>query len=167
MDPAARFGGNQKLVQALVMTRTGYRKLLHHTPGYGLFVRSLLSSFTVLYLGFSFSDGYLNELRGEVLSMLFGPPSAALNDSGGAADSASRTTNDRTGEGMHLNGVMNIASGADNRVIGYAVAPDKEPEEIAFFKKHEGVEILTWDSKSEEGLAGLENLWVPLANGTR
>jgi hypothetical protein len=41
----------------LVMTRSGYRRLLHTTPGYMPFLRAVLSTCTVLYLGFSFSDG--------------------------------------------------------------------------------------------------------------
>lgn len=58
--------------RCLVWTRTGYRKLLHQTPGYLDFMRTVLGTCTVLYLGFSFSDLYLNDLRGEVLSMLYG-----------------------------------------------------------------------------------------------
>lgn len=58
--------------RSLVWTRTGYRKLLHHTPGYANFMKAVMATSTVLYLGFSFSDGYLNDIRGEVLSMLYG-----------------------------------------------------------------------------------------------
>ena len=129
------------------MTRTGYRKLLHNTPGYGLFVSSLLSTFTVLYMGFSFSDGYLNELRGEVLSMLFGPPSAALDTAAAVATAEEARDLFRPGG----------AQEGDMRIIGYAIINDKKPEEKAFFKRHEGVEILTWDTESAEGFAGLEN----------
>jgi len=58
--------------RSLVFTRDGYRKLVHSTPGYSNFLKTLLSTSTILYIGFSFSDGYLNELRGEVISMLYG-----------------------------------------------------------------------------------------------
>jgi hypothetical protein len=64
--------------RALVWTRTGYRKLLHHTPGYANFMKAVMSTSTVLYLGFSFSDGYLNDIRGEVLSMLYGERRASI-----------------------------------------------------------------------------------------
>jgi len=65
--------------RSLVFTRDGYRKLIHSTPGYSNFLKSLLSTSTVLYIGFSFSDGYLNELRGEVISMLYGESKGIRN----------------------------------------------------------------------------------------
>ena len=37
---------------SLVCTREGYRKLLHSSPNYSTFVRTLLATHTVLYLGF-------------------------------------------------------------------------------------------------------------------
>jgi hypothetical protein len=56
--------------QQLVLTRRDYRRRLYQDPGYQTFLRTVLSTRTVLYLGFSFTDAYLNELRSEVLSML-------------------------------------------------------------------------------------------------
>lgn len=108
--------------RTLVWTRTGYRKLLHQTPGYMNFLRSLLSTSTVLYMGFSFSDLYLNDLRGEVLSMLYGD--------------------------------VDRRHGADYAIerppIGYAIVNDKNDYEKAFFKKHEGVELLSWNTNTGE-----------------
>lgn len=54
----------------IVFTRRGYRKRLYSDPAYMSFLRSVLAQQTVLYLGFSFADAYLNELRSEVLAML-------------------------------------------------------------------------------------------------
>lgn len=54
----------------LVLTRRDYRRRLYQDPGYQTFLRTVLSTRTVLYLGFSFTDAYLNELRSEVLSLL-------------------------------------------------------------------------------------------------
>lgn len=54
----------------LVLTRRDYRRRLYQDPGYQTFLRTILSTRTVLYLGFSFTDAYLNELRSEVLSLL-------------------------------------------------------------------------------------------------
>lgn len=54
----------------IVFTRRGYRKRLYSNPAYMSFLRSVLAQQTVLYLGFSFADAYLNELRSEVLAML-------------------------------------------------------------------------------------------------
>lgn len=56
--------------QQLVLTRRDYRRRLYQDPGYQTFLRTILSTRTVLYLGFSFTDAYLNELRSEVLSLL-------------------------------------------------------------------------------------------------
>ena len=54
----------------LVCTRKGYRKILHQDESYTNFIRSLMSNYTILYIGFSFSDYYLNDLRASVLTML-------------------------------------------------------------------------------------------------
>ena len=54
----------------IVFTRRGYRKRLYSDYAYMSFLRSVLAQQTVLYLGFSFADAYLNELRSEVLAML-------------------------------------------------------------------------------------------------
>jgi hypothetical protein len=57
-------------LESLVFTRRDYRRLLYTDPGYTTFLRALLSTHTVLYLGFSFEDAYLNELRSEVLALI-------------------------------------------------------------------------------------------------
>jgi hypothetical protein len=56
----------------VVLTRRDYRRRLYESPGYMTFLRSVFASHTVLYLGFSFTDAYLNELRSEVLALLGG-----------------------------------------------------------------------------------------------
>jgi hypothetical protein len=54
----------------LVFTRRDYRRRLYGIPGYLTFVRSVMATTTVLYLGFSFTDAYLDELRSEILALL-------------------------------------------------------------------------------------------------
>jgi CheY-like chemotaxis protein len=54
----------------VVLTRRDYRRRLYHDAGYQAFLRNILATRTVLYLGFSFTDAYLSELRSEVLSLL-------------------------------------------------------------------------------------------------
>lgn len=54
----------------LVFSRRDYRERLYKDTSYATFLRSVLATRTVLYLGFSFRDAYLNELRSEVLAML-------------------------------------------------------------------------------------------------
>ena len=54
----------------IVFTRRDYRRRLYSSPAYATFLRSVMSTTTVLYLGFSFNDAYLNELRSEILALL-------------------------------------------------------------------------------------------------
>ena len=68
--PVVHLHGEIKPSSSAVITRQDYRKRLHESPGYLTFLRSVMSSYTILYLGFSFTDAYLNELRSEVRSML-------------------------------------------------------------------------------------------------
>lgn len=74
----------------LVFTQRDYRRRIHGSPGYLGFLRSLFATRTVLFMGVSFTDAYLNELRSEVLAMFDhrrGDPPLAyaiLNDVGEA-----------------------------------------------------------------------------------
>ena len=54
----------------VTLSRRGYRTRLYGEPGYLHVLRSVLLTKTVLFLGFSFTDEYLNELRSEVLAYL-------------------------------------------------------------------------------------------------
>jgi hypothetical protein len=54
----------------LICTRRGYRKMLHENETYHHFLHSVMANYTILYMGFSFSDNYLNDIRGSVLTML-------------------------------------------------------------------------------------------------
>ncbi len=52
---------------SLVLTRSQYRHRLYGNPAYLTMLRSLLASSTVLFLGYSMTDAYLNELRSELV----------------------------------------------------------------------------------------------------
>lgn len=54
----------------LAFTTRDYRRLVHEQPGYRAFLRTLFATHTVLYMGFSFTDGYINELRSEILAWI-------------------------------------------------------------------------------------------------
>lgn len=58
------------LGDTVVFTQRGYRERLYSSPAYMTFLRSLFATSTVLFLGVSFTDAYLNELRSEVLAMI-------------------------------------------------------------------------------------------------
>jgi hypothetical protein len=53
----------------LVVTTGQYRELIHNSPGYRTFLRSLMATRTMLLLGKSLEDQYLNDLRSEVLAL--------------------------------------------------------------------------------------------------
>jgi len=76
----------------VVLAKSDYRRLLYANGTYANFLRSVLATHTVLYVGFSFTDAYINELRSEVLSLIGLPrdrPSgyAILNDTSRAVRS--------------------------------------------------------------------------------
>nr|WP_246378269.1 SIR2 family protein [Nocardioides ginsengisegetis] len=55
---------------SVVFTQRDYRERLYSSPAYMTFLRSLFATNTILFLGVSFTDAYLNELRSEVLAMI-------------------------------------------------------------------------------------------------
>jgi len=65
-----------ELENDVVLSRSGYRKLLFERPDYANFLKAVLVTRTVLFIGFSFSDAYLNQLRSEVLNLTRGDGSA-------------------------------------------------------------------------------------------
>jgi hypothetical protein len=54
----------------VVLAREDYRWRVHGGSDYANFLKTIMSTRTVLYLGVSFTDAYLNEIRSEVLSMI-------------------------------------------------------------------------------------------------
>jgi hypothetical protein len=61
---------NGTVTAPVVLSRTDYRNRVYGAPGYAGFLRALFATRTILYLGVSFTDAYLNEIRSEVLSMV-------------------------------------------------------------------------------------------------
>jgi hypothetical protein len=56
----------------VVLGRADYRKRVYGDRNYANFLRSVFAQYTVLFLGVSFTDAYLNELRSEILHMVHG-----------------------------------------------------------------------------------------------
>eukprot|EP00658_Telonema_sp_P-2_P056523 TRINITY_DN4497_c0_g1_i4.p1 TRINITY_DN4497_c0_g1~~TRINITY_DN4497_c0_g1_i4.p1 ORF type:complete len:522 (-),score=109.32 TRINITY_DN4497_c0_g1_i4:18-1583(-) len=110
--PVLQIHGTCLEPQTIVLTTEGYRRLLHGEPGYSAFLKSVMATRTILYFGFSFTDGYLNELRSETMSM--------LNDLGDLQE----------------------------HPLAYAIINDKTKEECDYFRQHEGVQFLSFDSKA-------------------
>lgn len=70
---------------SVVFSRMDYRRRLYANPAYLGFLRAVFLNYTILYLGYSFTDAYLNELRSEALAILgsdYNRPSAyaVVND---------------------------------------------------------------------------------------
>ncbi len=56
--------------ESIVLTRRDYRARLYGESAYATFLRAVFASNTMLFLGCSFNDPYLNELRSEILALL-------------------------------------------------------------------------------------------------
>ncbi len=114
---------------SLVLSRRDYRRRLYSDISYASFLRAVFATSTVLYLGYSFSDSYLNEMRSEILALLVHQP--------------------------------------PDRPIAYAIANDVPEAEATYFKRHEGVEILRYDTRNgnfsgfDDYLEGIYNLTNP------
>ena len=61
--------GDIDVPKSVVLTSRDYRKRLYQDPHYVPFLRGLFAQNTVLFMGFSFADAYLNELRSQVLAL--------------------------------------------------------------------------------------------------
>lgn len=68
--------GRLDVAKSLVMTRAQYRKRLYADPAYLTVLRSLLATSSVLFLGYSLTDAYLNELRSELVEAFSGSDAA-------------------------------------------------------------------------------------------
>ncbi len=61
--------GRLDVAQSLVLTRAQHQRRLYADPAYLTVLRSLFATSTVLFLGYSLNDAYLNELRSEYESV--------------------------------------------------------------------------------------------------
>jgi len=67
--PVIQIHGSTSDPQSIVLTREGYRSLLHLNPAYSNFLKTVMARSTLLYMGFSFTDGYFNEIRSELMTL--------------------------------------------------------------------------------------------------
>ena len=63
-------GGVAHPERPIVFTTRSYRRLVHGDPAYRGFLRTMFATHNVLYVGFSFTDAYINDLRSEILAMV-------------------------------------------------------------------------------------------------
>lgn len=71
--PVIKLHGDLDGDAPLVFSRKDYRDLVYGDGKYTNFIRAAFARYTVLFLGVSFTDAYLNELRSEVLNLLHYP----------------------------------------------------------------------------------------------
>ena len=71
ISPVLKLHGDaERPASTLICTREGYRRLLHGgSSQYSMVLRTLMATKTLLFIGFSFTDNYLNELRSEIAAM--------------------------------------------------------------------------------------------------
>lgn len=151
----------------LVLTRRDYRRRLYENSAYTTFLRATLSTTTVLYLGFSFEDAYLNELRSEVLAMLAPGEKSPLAYA--VADNVPRPTVDlfRKHEGIAIlpyRATDNDFSGFDR----FLEALYRETNPLPRFARLLGSRRLLWvDANPDNNAAGLSFLERAAAAGGR
>eukprot|EP00750_Incisomonas_marina_P032855 INCI9384.2.p1 GENE.INCI9384.2~~INCI9384.2.p1 ORF type:complete len:595 (-),score=101.48 INCI9384.2:264-2048(-) len=92
-----------------ILSRKGYRRLLRGNEAYQNFLSAVMAAKTILYIGFSFTDYYINELRRSVVDML--------------------------GEFR-----------TEDAPVAYAIVNDMDEAKRAFYRRHEGVEVLSFDT---------------------
>jgi hypothetical protein len=68
--PVVKLHGDMADAESVVLSRLDYRRRLYGDATYLGFLRTLFIDNTVLYLGFSFTDAYINQLRSETLQLL-------------------------------------------------------------------------------------------------
>lgn len=68
--PVLKLHGELRGDKGITLSRRGYRARLYAEPGYLNVLRSVFLTKTLLFVGFSFNDEYLNELRSEALAYI-------------------------------------------------------------------------------------------------
>lgn len=126
--PLLKLHGDLDKPESIVLTRRDYRKLLYENAHYLNFLRAYLLGYTVLYLGFSFTDAYLNELRSEILTRI----------------------DQREGR----------------EPIAYAVVNDVSDLSRQHYRRHEGIEILTYDTDGGKVFSGFNEIMQAIHDAT-
>jgi hypothetical protein len=125
--PVIKIHGDVGSPETIVITRKDYRRHLYNNPGYQVFLRAMLANHPVLYLGFSFTDAYLNEIRSEILALL--------------------------------------GYGGDGPVA-YAIINDIPQLTREHYLRHEGIDILTYDTRGGTDFSGFDLLLRELHDQT-
>jgi hypothetical protein len=182
---------------SIILSRRGYKRLQYETPGFKMFLTSAMATNTMLYIGFSFTDDYLNEFRAEVLKMLRPSPHLQMQHSM-VLRALKHINKPHTLSHFYDNGIhdedllhFKVASlhcdavrarilaiegleqsdlsqieqfvkdhvVATKRIashfsaldhalpIAYAIIDSKSQQQIDYYRRHEGVQIMTWNTQ--------------------
>lgn len=112
-----------------VLSRRAYRARVHGRSGYSRLVSAAFAMNDVLFLGTSFTDAYLNELRSEVLSWF-----------------------EEAGAGIGSQDCLACRM----PVRWWAVLPDARPELVRSMARHDGIEVISYDSSVGEDHADFD-----------
>lgn len=124
----------------LAFTQLGYRNLLHGNAYYSSFLASLMATKTILYIGFSFSDAYINEKRSETMMLL--EENKVAKEQGDEEDAEE--------EGKKK----------EKDPIAYAIAINAQKTEMELYRGTEGLEFLNYVPKDGgPGFEGVEK-WL-------
>ena len=145
-----------------VCTKQSYRSLLHLVPTFLPFVRTLLTTHPLLYLGFSFTDQYFEEVRSETLALLTPRQQAT----GASVAMVGAPVPDSPGLAPRL--PSQLAAGEDPfggsacdsalpdlpDPVGFAMRESASGEDEAatlhFFRRHEGLALLPYETDRHE-----------------
>lgn len=134
--PVIQLHGTLAHGSTLVFTRSQYRRRLYANPAYLTALKALLATSTVLFLGYSMRDAYLNELRAELIEAFqTGEPPVA-----GPAGNDPRLAQLR-------------------RPLAWAVLEDVSDVARAYYERHEGLGVLPYrtgpDHSDHSGFDGI------------
>jgi CheY-like chemotaxis protein len=119
--PVVQLHGTLVHDASLVFTRSQYRRRLYANPAYLTALKALLATSTVLFLGYSMRDAYLNELRAELIEA-FQTSEAAQRDPLG----------------------QDPALALLRRPLAWAVLEDVSDVARACYERHEGLGVLAY-----------------------
>lgn len=131
--PVVQLHGTLLHDASLVFTRSQYRRRLYANPAYLTALKALLATSTVLFLGYSMRDAYLNELRAELIEA-FQTSEAAQRDPAGT----------------------DPALALLRRPLAWAVLEDVSDVARACYERHEGLGVLAYRTDAEGRHGGFD-----------
>jgi hypothetical protein len=118
--PVIQLHGALDRDSTLVFTRSQYRRRLYANPAYLTALKALLATSTVLFMGYSMRDAYLNELRAELVEAFHSGSDTAPPGAGNA-----------------------------RRPLAWAVLEDVSDVACDYYERHEGLGVMHYRTGPE------------------